>query len=66
MKAIKILLAILAAFALLAFAGTSDYTEEVISTMNPETYHTIKKKLGESCTSYEIVQEYKNNRNLYK
>lgn len=66
MKATKIILALLAVFALLAFAGTSDYTEEVISTMKPETYDTIKKKLGDKCTSYEIVQEYKNNRDLYK
>lgn len=66
MKAIKIILALLAVFALLAFAGTSDYTEEVISTMKPETYDRIKKELGDKCTSYEIVQEYKNNRDLYK
>ena len=66
MKAIKIILALLAVFALLAFAGTSDYTDEVINTMEPGTYYTIKKKLGDNCTSYEIVQEYKNNRNLYK
>lgn len=66
MKAIKITLAVLAAFALLAFAGTSDYTEQVVNTMEPETYQTIKKKLGDGCTSYQIVQEYKNNRNLYK
>lgn len=66
MKAIKFLLAFLAAFALLAFAGTSDYTDEVINTMEPGTYYKIKKKLGDNCTSYEIVQEYKNNRDLYQ
>lgn len=65
MKAIKIILAALAAFALLAFAGTSDYTEQVVNTMEPETYQTIKKKLGGNCSSYQIVQEYKKNKELY-
>lgn len=66
MKAIKITLAVVVSVLLFGYAGTMDYTEQVIYNMPSETYKKIKKKLGDGCTSYEIVQEYKNNRNLYK
>ena len=66
MKAIKIIFALLAAFALLAFAGTFDYTEQVIYNMPAETYKQIKEKLGNDCTAYQIAREYTRNYELYK
>lgn len=66
MKAIKIILAVVSAVVVLGYAGTMDYTEQVIYNMPSDTYKEIKNKLGDGCTSYQIVQEYRNNRNLYK
>lgn len=64
-KAIKIILPLLAVFALLAFAGTSDYTDEVIYNMPADTYEEIKEKLGSDCTAYQIAREYTRNYELY-
>lgn len=49
----------------LSFAGTVDYSEQVIMNMPQETYDAIAEKLGDEASDYEIVQEYKNNKEYY-
>lgn len=52
-------------FLILSFAGTVDYSEQVVMNMTQETYDAIVEKLGDEASDYEIVQEYKNNKEYY-
>lgn len=65
MKTVKTILAITAAFLLLGFAGTMDYTEEVIYNMPNEAYENIALKLGDKASKQDIVREYMENKNYY-
>ena len=65
MKTIKIIFAALAVFAAFAFAGTTDYTEQVLYTMPQDAYEQIVLELGDGCTDREIVKEYMNNKGYY-
>lgn len=47
MKTVKTILTITAAFFLLGFAGTMDYTEEIIYNMPQTAYENIVLKLGD-------------------
>ena len=65
MKTIKTTFAALAVFAAFAYAGTNDYTEQVLYTMPQDAYEQIVLQLGEGCTDREIVKEYMNKRSYY-
>lgn len=65
MKTVKTILAITAAFLLLGFAGTMDYTEEVIYNMPQTAYENIVLKLGRKASKQDIVREYMENKNYY-
>lgn len=65
MKTTKIIFAVLAVFAAFAFAGTTDYTEQVLYTMPQDAYEQIVLHLGDGCTDREIVYEYMNNKGYY-
>lgn len=65
MKTIKIIFAALAVFAAFAFAGTTDYTEQVLYTMPQDAYEQIVLHLGDGGTDMEIVKEYMNNKSYY-
>lgn len=55
----------IAFFALLGYAGSEDYAQDVISSMSIEAYESICAKLGESCTDRQIAREYMDNRKYY-
>lgn len=65
MKALKLLFSFIAFFALMCWAGSVDYAEQVIYNMNETTYKQIVSRLGEQCSQREIVKEYMNNKLLY-
>lgn len=64
MKTIKTTFAALAVFAAFAYAGTNDYTEQVLYTTQ-DAYEQIVLQLGDGCTDREIVNEYMNNKSYY-
>lgn len=54
-----------AVFAAFFYAGRCDWEEDVIGKMPAETYYTIKERLGENCTNYQIAEEYTHNKAFY-
>lgn len=52
-------------FLILSFAGTVDYSEQVVMNMPQEAYEAVVLKLGDDASYYDIAQEYKNNKEYY-
>ena len=61
MKATLITICVISFFIILGLAGTAERNEQSIYNMSNETYHQIKKELGEGCTDKQIVAEYLDN-----
>lgn len=66
MKAIKIILASVFVFSMFAFAGRSDWSEEIVMSMPQEAYEAIVVKLPDGASYYDIAMEYINNREYYE
>lgn len=49
----------------IGLAGNAEYAEQVIYSMQQETYDTIAAKLGNGCTQQEIAEEYMANKEHY-
>ena len=65
MKAIKIIIAVLFVYVAFAFAGRSDWSEEVVMSMPNEAYEAVCVNLPNGASDYEIACEYVNNREYY-
>lgn len=50
---------------ILSFAGTVDYSEQVVMNMPQEAYEAVVLKLGDDASYYDIAQEYKKNKEYY-
>ncbi|MDO4163982.1 MAG: hypothetical protein Q4D56_06305 [Bacteroides sp.] len=58
-------LGFIAFFALLGWAGSMEYTEQVLYTMPQEAYEAIYLKLGDGCSDRAIVKEYMDHKKYY-
>lgn len=65
MKAIKIIITVLFVSVAFAFAGRSEWSEEVVMSMPNEAYEAICVMLPNGASDYEIACEYVNNREYY-
>lgn len=69
-QCLAFLLGIIAFLFLCGLIGRQDYADQIIYTMSQETYDHITAKLGEGASSWDIANEYQDNRqyydNLYK
>lgn len=59
------LLAVVAVFAAIIFAGRADYNEEIMQQMSEQTYHAISQELGTTDAS-RIVNEFVENRQKWE
>ena len=64
-QAIQAIIGAVAFIALICFAGTVDYTEQVIYSMSQESYDAIVEKLGDDATQRQIAREYTDNKAFY-
>lgn len=62
---IKIAFGSLLFIALLGYAGTLDYSEQIVYTMPQEAYEAIALKLGDGASNVAIAKEYMNNQEYY-
>ena len=63
----QIIVALLAIFGflyLMGVAGSYDYADEVVYTMDDEVYYSITQKIGKT-SNKEVVAEYEKNREYY-
>lgn len=58
------LLAIFGFLYLMGIAGSYDYADEVVYSMDDEVYYTITKKIGKA-SNKEVVAEYEKNKQYY-
>lgn len=64
-KLIWTILGVVFIITILGIGGTVDRIEQTIYHMDETTYKTIKTKLGNDCSDYEIVKEYNKNKDFY-
>lgn len=63
---LQTIVGLVAFIALLGYAGSYEYAEQICYTMSDEAYHIIVAKLGDDASQKEIAAEYMKNRTYYE
>ena len=62
---LEVLLGMVLFLVVVGYAGSIEYTEQVIYNMSQPTYDAIVQKLGTDASQKEIVREYTDNKVYY-
>lgn len=58
-------LAIIGFIGLLGIAGSYDWADQVVYTMDEEVYYTILDTLGDDCSNIAVANEYMSKKEYY-